>query len=215
MDDGTRDSNKPRIPQSSKDMSLSEFESFVDQVMELFRELEDLSDLRTLYENGKALSQAYFNGSSYRNELSCRLIKQGYPDFATKMLKKLNNLGVFKNDDIWFSSFYFYNTCWNYSDAEQGFASALAAAGLPSLLKLNIAHKPYLDNMQSRNVTYLLKATVSIIHNIVRNPANTHYFNEKPVKESLMALLTNENEMIHGLALSCLAYLVQEVSFIL
>ena len=34
-----------------------------------------------------------------------------------KMLTYFNNEGVFKNDDIWFPTYYTMNTCWNYSDA--------------------------------------------------------------------------------------------------
>lgn len=34
-----------------------------------------------------------------------------------KMLKVLNAVGIFKNDEVWFPTYYTYNTMWNYSDA--------------------------------------------------------------------------------------------------
>jgi hypothetical protein len=34
-----------------------------------------------------------------------------------KMLTSLNKKGIFKNDGIWFPTYYTLNTLWNYSDA--------------------------------------------------------------------------------------------------
>ena len=38
------------------------------------------------------------------------------------MLKTMNSMGIFKNDDIWFPTYYTYNTVWNYSDASEKLA---------------------------------------------------------------------------------------------
>ena len=43
-----------------------------------------------------------------------------------KMLKALNIIGIFKNDEVWFPTYYAYNTMWNFSDA----SSQLALVGL-------------------------------------------------------------------------------------
>lgn len=41
---------------------------------------------------------------------------------TVKMLKTMNTMGIFKNDDIWFPTYYTYNTAWNYSDASESLA---------------------------------------------------------------------------------------------
>lgn len=198
------------IPQSRKGFTLDEARAFVDQVMEVFHNLEDMSDLRSMFETGKQLSRAYFDCHAYRAELAQHLTSLDYPAFASKMMKKLNNMGVFKDDDIWFSSFYFYNTTWNFSDTWQDFANALAAAGLPNLLNLNIGHQPYLDNLSSKNVYYLIKASLSIIHNIARVPGNTHYFASDSVRQALLHLAQREEEFLRCVSTLCLAYIITD-----
>lgn len=198
------------IPQCRKGFTLEEARAFVDQVMEVFRSLEDMSDLRSMYETGKQLSRAYFDCHAYRAELAQHLTNCEYPAFASKMMKKLNNMGVFKNDDIWFSSFYFYNTTWNFSDTWPEFATALATAGLPNLLNLNIGHQPYLENLSSKNVYYLIKASLSIIHNIARVPGNTHYFTSDSVRQALLHLAQREEEFLRCVSTICLAHIITE-----
>ncbi|VDP89848.1 unnamed protein product [Echinostoma caproni] len=198
------------IPQCRKGFTLEEARAFVDQVMEVFRSLEDMSDLRSMYETGKQLSRAYFDCHAYRAELAQHLTNCEYPAFASKMMKKLNNMGVFKNDDIWFSSFYFYNTTWNFSDTWPEFATALATAGLPNLLNLNIGHQPYLENLSSKNVYYLIKASLSIIHNIARVPGNTHYFASDSVRQALLHLAQREEEFLRCVSTLCLAHIITE-----
>jgi hypothetical protein len=41
---------------------------------------------------------------------------------TVKMLKTMNAMGIFKNDDIWFPTYYTYNTIWNFSDASEKLA---------------------------------------------------------------------------------------------
>ncbi|KAF5403873.1 hypothetical protein PHET_02699 [Paragonimus heterotremus] len=198
------------IPQCRKSFTLEEARTFIDQVMEVFHSLEDMTDLRSMYETGKQLSRAYFDCHSFRAELAQHLTNCEYPAFASKMMKKLNNMGVFKNDDIWFSSFYFYNTTWNFSDTWPDFATALASAGLPNLLNLNIDHQPYLENLSSKNVYYLIKASLSIIHNIARVPGNTHYFTSESVRQALLHLAQREEEFLRCVSALCLAHIITE-----
>ncbi|TNN09273.1 hypothetical protein EWB00_006462 [Schistosoma japonicum] len=198
------------IPQCRKGFTLDEAKNFVDQIMEVFRSLDDMTDLRSMYETGKQLSRSYFDCHAYRVELAQYLTTCDYPAFASKMMKKLNNMGVFKNDDIWFSSFYFYNTTWNFSDIWPEFATALGVAGLPNLLNLNIGHQPYLENLSSKNVYYLIKASLSIIHNIARVPGNMHYFASESVRQALLHLAQREEEFLRCVSTLCLAHIVSE-----
>lgn len=198
------------IPQCRKGFTLEDARSFIDRIMDVFRSLEDMSDLRSMYETGKQLSRAYFDCHLYRTELAQHLTNCEYPAFASKMMKKLNNMGVFKNDDIWFSSFYFYNTTWNFSDTWPDFATALASAGLPNLLNLNIGHQPYLENLSSKNVYYLIKASLSIIHNIARTPGNTHHFASESVRQALLHLVQREEEFLRCVSTLCLTHIITE-----
>nr|CDS31391.1 expressed conserved protein [Hymenolepis microstoma] len=200
----------PEIPQCRKGFTLEEARSFVDAVMQVFHSLEDMTDLRSMYETGKQLSRLYFDCHQYRVELAEYLTNHEYPAFASKMMKKLNNMGVFKNDNIWFSSFYFYNTTWNFSEIWPDFATALANAGLPNLLNLNIGHQPYLDNLPSKNVYYLVKASLSIIHNIARVPGNVHCFATDAVKSALTNKFLREEEFLRCISDLCLAYIVND-----
>ncbi|KAL7059884.1 hypothetical protein AAHC03_013523 [Spirometra sp. Aus1] len=200
----------PEIPQCRKGFTLEEARGFVDRVMQVFHGLEDMTDLRSMYETGKQLSRLYFDCHQYRIELAQYLTSLDYPAFASKMMKKLNNMGVFKNDNIWFSSFYFYNTTWNFSEIWPDFATALANAGLPNLLNLNIGHQPYLDNLPSKNVYYLVKASLSIIHNIARIPGNVHCFASETVKTALLNRCLRDEAFLCCISDLCLAYIVND-----
>lgn len=198
------------VPQSYKGLTLEEARVFLRNTMDLFQSLSSMADLKTMYEAGKQLSRLYFDCANHQRELAEILLELEFPEYTIKTMKKLNNMGVFKNDDIWFSSFYFYNICWNYSDASFEFATALALCGLPNLLNLNIGHKPYLDNLSSRNVYYLIKASLSIIHNICRFPGSCIYFRSESVKSSLLNLINREEDFIRVVASLCLASIVGE-----
>ena len=41
---------------------------------------------------------------------------------AIQMLKYFNQVGIFKNDDVWFPAYFTYNVAWNFSDASDLFA---------------------------------------------------------------------------------------------
>ncbi len=38
------------------------------------------------------------------------------------MLKYFNEVGIFKNDDVWFPAYYTLNTMWNFTDASKELA---------------------------------------------------------------------------------------------
>ncbi|XP_012942420.1 uncharacterized protein LOC101845869 [Aplysia californica] len=126
------------------------------------------------------------------------------------MLKQMNSLGIFKNDDIWFPTYYTYMTLWNYSDASEKLARSLAESGAVKLMTLNLGHKPYLDNMHSKNVYYVLKASLSILHNIARCTGVKHHFKEIKTAEVVMPLISSNDEFLKSIAMLTLAYIVEE-----
>ena len=52
------------------------------------------------------------------------------------MLKYFNEVGVFKNDNVWFPTYYTYNVCWNYSDG----SLALAKVGIKEVCFIKIMY---------------------------------------------------------------------------
>lgn len=198
------------IPQSSKSFSAADAENFLIKAVKIFTSLSELNDLKNIYEMGKQLSRLYFDCAEFRPHLSTKLIKLEFPEFVVKMMKKLNNMGIFKHDDIWFSSFYFYNICWNYSESSFEFATALSNASLPSLIVMNLLHKPYLENLSSRNIYFLIKASLSIMHNLCRYPGNRFMFKSDKVKDALIDFTSREEELIRVISILCLAFLLED-----
>ncbi|CAL1530029.1 unnamed protein product, partial [Lymnaea stagnalis] len=95
----------------------------------------------------KAIGDMYWDYPAEREDIGDFLADLGYAEITITMLRQMNSLGIFKNDDIWFPTYYTYNTCWNYSDASEKLARCLAESGAVKLMTLNLGHKPYLDNM--------------------------------------------------------------------
>ena len=79
---------------------------------------------------------------------------------SMKMLKTLNGIGIFKNDDVWFPTYYTYNTMWNFTDASNKLAQALADNDAVRLLTLNCGHKPYINAIHSKVIYHYMSMNV-------------------------------------------------------
>ncbi|XP_070182482.1 uncharacterized protein [Littorina saxatilis] len=158
----------------------------------------------------KMLGDFYWDYSSHRQAIGDALSECGYAALTVKMLKTMNAMGIFKNDDIWFPTYYTYNTAWNYSDASDKLAKSLAEADAVRLLTLNLGHKPYLSAMQSKNVYYVLKASLSTLHNIARSPDVRHYFKENNTSEVIIPFIAQKDEFLKAISMLTLAYIVEE-----
>ncbi|XP_059141325.1 uncharacterized protein LOC131929220 isoform X2 [Physella acuta] len=188
----------------------------LDQVKERVNLM--VSELKTMeeYHHGdgmkyqKAIGDMYWDYPAERSEIGDYLADLGYAEITINMLRQMNSLGIFKNDDIWFPTYYTYNTCWNYSDSSEKLARCLAEAGAVKLMTLNLGHKPYLDNMHSKNVYYVLKASLSTLHNIARCTGVKHHFKEIKTAEVVMPLINANDEFLKSIAMLTLAYIVEE-----
>ncbi|BFZ13606.1 hypothetical protein BsWGS_16645 [Bradybaena similaris] len=158
----------------------------------------------------KLIGDLYWDYNNERTEIGDYLADLGYAEITITMLKQMNSLGIFKNDDIWFPTYYTYNTCWNYSDASEKLARCLAESGAVKLMTLNLGHKPYLENMHSKNVYYVLKASLSTLHNIARCTGVKHHFKEIKTTEVIMPLINSNDEFLKSIAMLTLAYIVEE-----
>ncbi|XP_033625418.1 uncharacterized protein LOC117288607 isoform X2 [Asterias rubens] len=101
------------------------------------------------------------------------------------MLTALSKDGLFKNDSVWFTAYYVYNTAWNLSDASLQCAQSFGEAGMVKLCALNISHKAYRENMKQKNVAFLIKASLSILHNLAKAPSNRHYYRQEQVEAKI------------------------------
>lgn len=191
--------------------NLEEDELMV-KVKEIIGHLEKLED----YHRGdgmriqKMLGDMYWDYTHLREMIGDCMAENGYAVVSMKMLKNLNSIGIFKNDDVWFPTYYTYNTMWNFSDASSNLARALSENDAVRLLTLNCGHKPYINALHSKNVFYVIKASLSILHNVARNSGMKHLFDENKTSETIMPFLESEDEMLKILATLTIANIVDE-----
>ncbi|VDP89722.1 unnamed protein product [Echinostoma caproni] len=195
------------VPICPSELSFEQACCLIEEMLQLLAKFEDMSNLKTIYRAAKQLNRTYFSCSEHRIHIAHFLVDQNFPSMLTKFIKRLNNMGTFKDDEIWFSSFYFYSIAWNYSEISDEFATALAASRIARLLNLNIGHQPYLENIGSKNVYFLIKASLSIIFNMCKVPGNGELSVNSIGREALLKLLAfQEEETLRCLATLCLAY---------
>ncbi|XP_060073449.1 uncharacterized protein LOC132553238 [Ylistrum balloti] len=170
------------------------------------------------YEDGlgmklvKALGDTYWGYRPHRKKIGDGLAEAGFGEVAMKMLKTLNSKGIFKNDSIWFPAYYSLNTLWNFTDASLRLAKTVAEADGVRFLTANCNHQPFLTNLNNKNVYYIVKSSMSIVHNIARNPDVIHFFKESKTTEVLLKFLKSyeEHEMLKIMAMLTLSHIVEE-----
>ncbi|XP_074661452.1 uncharacterized protein LOC141914074 isoform X2 [Tubulanus polymorphus] len=160
----------------------------------------------------KRLSRLYFlNKTRKIRKLICSiLLEDNFADLAINILKVGNNQGVFSSDKIWFPVYYSYNTLWNYTDASKEFANQLAEKDLVKLLCLNLEHKPYKENMSSKNVYYILKSSMSILHNVCRSHEARTFIDSTSVINVVRFYINCDREFLSVLSALIIAYLTTE-----
>ncbi|XP_071141109.1 uncharacterized protein [Mytilus edulis] len=189
-------------------------EELLPRIKEIVMALKALED----YDRGegmklvKSIGDTYWSHKSVRHKIGHVLKEQDFAEIAMKMLTSLNKKGIFKNDGIWFPTYYTLNTLWNYSDASLELAKSVAQHGGVKYFTVNCKHKPYIDNMSSKNVFYVVKSSMSILHNIARNSNVQHYFKENATSDVMIQFLQSkeEHEMLKIMAMLTLAHIVEE-----
>ncbi|KAF5394807.1 hypothetical protein PHET_10115 [Paragonimus heterotremus] len=199
------------IPRCRADYTLIETRKFIDDIMAILKRLDDLANLIPLYRTTKQLNRTFTICPQLRIPLAKYLNECRFPALATKLIKRLNNIGVFTSDGTWFSTFYLYNIAWNYTDSDSEFATSLAVAGISHLLNLNFGHPPYLKNINSKNVYFLIKASLSILHNIVKVPGNRDMGQYTEGRDALINILKFKGEeSLRCIASLCLAHTLNQ-----
>ncbi|XP_038078853.1 uncharacterized protein LOC119746126 isoform X2 [Patiria miniata] len=136
-------------------------------------------------------------------------------ELVVSMLTVLSKEGLFKNDSVWFTAYYVYNTVWNLSDASLLCAQCLGEAGMVKLCAANIAHGPYRENMKQKNVAFLIKASLSILHNLSKAPSNRHFYRQEAVEAKIQPYAQgcddNDNDAyLKAITMMTLAYILDE-----
>ncbi|XP_077996742.1 uncharacterized protein LOC144450050 [Glandiceps talaboti] len=73
----------------------------------------------------------------------------------------------------------------------------------------NVAHEPYRNNLKQKNILYLVKASLNILHNLAKEPTNRLYFcREKGVNK--IKYFINCNQYLKSIAMMTLAYIIEE-----
>ncbi|XP_041356433.1 uncharacterized protein LOC121373745 [Gigantopelta aegis] len=195
-----------------KNLKHLPIEDVLEKVKSVVAELEKFEEFNKpeVMQLQKCLGDFYWDYTSHRKQIGDAIADAGYAAITVRILKGLNTIGIFKNDDVWFPTYYTYNTTWNYSDCSELLARNLAEADAVRLLTLNCGHKPYLNAVHSKNVYYVIKASMSILHNIARNPTAKTYFKENKTSEVIMPFITMNDDMLKVLAMLTLAYIVEE-----
>nr|XP_022304912.1 uncharacterized protein LOC111111976 isoform X2 [Crassostrea virginica] len=161
----------------------------------------------------KSIGDTYWSYRAIRKKIGDVLTDEGFAEITMKILKTLNGKGIFKNDSIWFPVYYCFNTMWNYSDASLKLAKSIAENDGVRFFTINCDHEPYLKNLHSKNVYYVVKASMSILHNISRTTDIHHHFKDNGTTEVMLKFATWKDltyEMLKVMSLLTLAHIVEE-----
>ncbi|XP_048750552.1 uncharacterized protein LOC125662391 isoform X2 [Ostrea edulis] len=190
-------------------------EEILPRVAELVQALRGLDE----YDRGdtmkilKSVGDTYWSYRAIRKKIGNILADEGFAEITMKILKTLNGKGIFKNDSIWFPVYYCFNTLWNYSDSSLKLAKSIADNDGVRFFTINCDHEPYIKNLHSKNVYYVVKASMSILHNISRTTDIHHYFKENGTTEVMLKFATWKDltyEMLKVMSLLTLAHIVEE-----
>ncbi|XP_062585822.1 uncharacterized protein LOC134247482, partial [Saccostrea cucullata] len=212
-----------------KNLKDEEMLQRVPELVQALRGLDEYDRAETM-KILKSVGDTYWNFRAIRNKIGNALADEGFAEITMKILKTLNGKGIFKNDSIWFPVYYCFNTLWNYSDASQlpssqgnSFPLTINCDHEPSIKNLhskviyfftiNCDHEPYIKNLHSKNVYYVVKASMSILHNISRTTDIHHYFKENGTTEVMLKFATWKDltyEMLKVMSLLTLAHIVEE-----
>ncbi|KAF8566093.1 hypothetical protein P879_06058 [Paragonimus westermani] len=87
------------IPKCRADYTLQEARNVIDDIMAILKRLDDVANLIPLYSTTKQLNRIFTIYPQLRIPLAKYLIECRFPALATKLIRQLNNIGVFTSDE--------------------------------------------------------------------------------------------------------------------
>ncbi|XP_032809682.1 uncharacterized protein LOC116942174 [Petromyzon marinus] len=175
--------------------SLKGLESFAcDECMELM----------------KQLCSVYWEHEESRGVICDVLTDENSEEIFMKALLELSGKGLMKDNSVWFPAYYVLNAVWNFSDASLQLAKALGKVGLIKYLLTILKHEPYRERFKQQNVHYLLKASLSILHNVAKAPANRQLFRSENAMETVIPYMSIKDNFLKVVAIMLLGYIIDE-----
>ncbi|XP_071479703.1 uncharacterized protein [Diadema antillarum] len=157
----------------------------------------------------KGIGALYWGHDDKQQDIANTFCELGGAELFINMLLELTKKGLFSSNTNWQIAFYIYNTLWNFSDASLSLALRLGEKGMVRLCTTNISHKPYRENMDQKNIQFLIKASLNILHNLAKAPGNRHLYREEHVAEKMEPFL-EDDPYLKAIGMMTLAYIVEE-----
>ncbi|XP_043933463.1 uncharacterized protein LOC122806805 [Protopterus annectens] len=156
--------------------------------------------------------QFYFNHSTdkERENIADLLAKEGAAELLSNIIIGFSNDGFFKSNAVWFPAYYALNTVWNFTDASLNFGKAVGNTELIKYLIGILNHEPYREKQDQKNVYYLLKASLGILHNVAKVPENRSQFRQNNGVNSISLYTKNEDELLKVVSILVLGYIIDE-----
>ncbi|CAM9500750.1 unnamed protein product [Lampetra planeri] len=158
----------------------------------------------------KKLCSVYWEHEESRGVICEVLTDENSEEIFMKALTELSGKGLMKDNSVWFPAYYVLNAVWNFSDASLQLAKALGKVGLIKYLLTILKHEPYRERFKQQNVHYLLKASLSILHNVAKAPANRQLFRSENAMETVIPYMSIKDNFLKVVAIMLLGYIIDE-----
>ncbi|XP_070550084.1 uncharacterized protein [Ptychodera flava] len=157
----------------------------------------------------KSIGDCYWDFPESREKLSRVFRQHGGAGLCVTMINNLSRHGLFKTTAAWFTAYYAYTLCWNFSDISLELCRSFGEVGMIRICLTNIAHEPYRKNIRQKNILYLVKASLNILHNLAKEPSNRQYFRKDKAVDKIKYFM-NSDQYLKSIAMMTLAYIIEE-----
>ncbi|XP_077867610.1 uncharacterized protein LOC102806025 [Saccoglossus kowalevskii] len=199
-----------------QDPKLGETEKVVkeDGNTRMMKALAKLNEMMEYSNRGckdliKSIGDCYWDYPDEREELADLFRERNGAALCVKMINNLSRQGLFKTNGAWFTAYYVYTLCWNFSDVSLALCKSYGENGMIRICLTNVAHQPYQLNLKQKNIMYLVKSSLNILHNMAKEPSIRHYFRQEKAVDKIK-YYTQCDAYLKALAMMTLAYIIEE-----
>ncbi|KAJ8035980.1 hypothetical protein HOLleu_19825 [Holothuria leucospilota] len=210
--DGDEKGESEKVCEDGSEVDLEKPSNILENIPVWLKELDEMEMFSTprAVEILKGIANYHWQNADIREEISSIVDQNGGAGIFLKILKSLSKQGLFKSNSVWYPANYCYNVVWNLSDGSSGLALSLGKCGMISLCATNIAHKPYIDHLNRKNILFLVKASLSILHNLSKVESNRHRFRDEGLVDMLMPYTSTDQKYLKALCMLILANIIDE-----
>ncbi|XP_035273869.1 uncharacterized protein LOC118227475 [Anguilla anguilla] len=182
--------------------------------LEILKSLKDLKryDNEDAVDLLKKLCQLYFQHEDDKGQRSLgdQLVREGGTELLVKILIGFSTAGFFSSNSIWFPTYYTLSAIWNLSDASFLFAKELGKLDALQYLLAVLDHGPYKEKLGEKNVQYLVKASLCILHNVAKVPHNRPLLRQNNGVQKIAYYTRVEDELLKVVSIMTLGYIIDE-----